>query len=123
MKKKIHKAHCILMKKLFSLPLFETAFFVQLLFGNHPLQIRIEINIILQQSYWILLITDFFQPICIKKNKDDTSKRSVLRQSVASKAIDAINLDNIIYQISVKSKIPPYFKDQIVVISLPQSRS
>ena len=55
-----------------------------------------------------------FKPVGIKK--DDTEKRSFLKLLFANKGLDAINLSNILHQKSVKSKIPPYFKDRSVPI-------
>ena len=52
-----------------------------------------------------------FKPVGIKKNEID--KRSLLKLSFA---FDGINLGNILHHKSVKSKIPPYFKDQSVPI-------
>jgi hypothetical protein len=55
-----------------------------------------------------------FIPVGIKK--DEIDKRSFLRLSFANKGLDDINLGNILHHKSVKSKIPPYFKDQSVPI-------
>ena len=55
-----------------------------------------------------------FIPVVIKK--DEIDKRSFLRLSFANKGLDDINLGNILHHKSVKSKIPPYFKDQSVPI-------
>jgi len=53
-----------------------------------------------------------FKPVCIKKDKID--KCSFLQMSFANK--DGINLGNILHHKSVKSTIPPHFKDQSVPI-------
>jgi len=53
-----------------------------------------------------------YKPVGIKKVEID--KRSVLKLSFAHKGLDGINLGNILHHKSVKSKIPPYFKDQSV---------
>jgi hypothetical protein len=58
-----------------------------------------------------------FKPVGIKK--DEIDKRSFLKLSIANKGLDGINLGNILHHKSVKSKIPPYFKDQSVPISTP----
>jgi hypothetical protein len=55
-----------------------------------------------------------FKPVGIKK--DEIDKRSFLKLSFANKGIDSINLGNILHHKSVKSKIPPYLKDQSVPI-------
>ena len=55
-----------------------------------------------------------FKPVGIKKNEID--KRSFLKLSLANKDLDGINLGKILHRKSVKSKIPPYFKDQSVPI-------
>ena len=55
-----------------------------------------------------------FKPVGIKK--DEIDKRFFLRLSFANKGIDATNLCKILLHKSVKSKIPPYFKDQSVPI-------
>ena len=55
-----------------------------------------------------------FLPVSLKENV--TEKRSFLKLSFANKGLDAIHLSNILHQKSVKSKIPPYFKDQSVPI-------
>ena len=52
----------------------------------------------------------FSKPVSIKKIEID--KRSFLKLSFANNGLDGINLGNIIHHKSVKSKIPPYFKDQ-----------
>ena len=57
-----------------------------------------------------------FKPVGIKK--DEIDKRSFLKLSFANKGLDGINLGNILHHKSVKSKIPPYFKDQYVPIIL-----
>ena len=49
----------------------------------------------------------FSKPVGIKKI--DIDKRSFLKLSFAN---NGINLGNILHHKSVKSKIPPYFKDQ-----------
>jgi hypothetical protein len=48
--------------------------------------------------------------------KVEIDKRSFLKLSFANKGLDGINLGNILHHKSVKSKIPPYFKDQTVPI-------
>jgi len=53
-----------------------------------------------------------FKPVGIKKDKID--KPSFLKLSFANKGLDGINLGNIFHHKSVKSKFPPYFKDQSV---------
>jgi hypothetical protein len=54
------------------------------------------------------------KPVGIKK--DVIEKRSFLKLLFAKKGIDGNNLGNILHHKSVKSKIPPYFKDQSVPI-------
>jgi hypothetical protein len=45
-------------------------------------------------------------------------------RSFANKALDAINLDNIVHHKSVKAMVPPYFKDQsLPIISYSYSSS
>ena len=62
-----------------------------------------------------------FKLVGIKK--DEIDKRSFLKLSFANKGLDGINLGNILHHKSVKSKIPPYFKDQSVpIISYVYSR-
>lgn len=78
-----------------------------------PLQIRILINTNLQQSSLILPNHRFFKHVGIAK--DSTEKSSSHTFSFASKDLDAINLENILHQNSVKAKIP-YFKYQSVPI-------
>jgi hypothetical protein len=53
-----------------------------------------------------------FKPDGIKK--DEIVKRPFLELSFANKGLDDIYLGNILHHKSVKSKIPPYFKDQSV---------
>ena len=55
-----------------------------------------------------------FKPVGIKKVEID--KRSFLKLSFANRYLDCINLGNILHHKSVKSKIPPYYKDQSVPI-------
>jgi hypothetical protein len=55
-----------------------------------------------------------FKHVSIKKVEID--KRSFRKLSFANKGLDGINLGNILHHNSVKSKIPPYFKDQSVPI-------
>jgi hypothetical protein len=55
-----------------------------------------------------------FKPVSIKK--DEIDKRSFLKLPFANKGFDGINLGNLRHHKSVKSKIPPYFKDQPVPI-------
>jgi hypothetical protein len=55
-----------------------------------------------------------FKPVGIKK--DERSKRSLLKLSFSHKGLDGINLGNILHHKSIKSKIPPYFKDQSLPI-------
>jgi hypothetical protein len=55
-----------------------------------------------------------FTPVDIKK--DEIDKRSFLKLSHANKGLDGINLGKILHHKSVKSKIPPYVKDQSVPI-------
>ena len=55
-----------------------------------------------------------FIPVVIKK--DEIDKRSFLRLSFANKGLDDITLGNILHHKSVKSKIPPDFKDRSVPI-------
>jgi hypothetical protein len=55
-----------------------------------------------------------FKPVGIKK--DEIDKRSFLKLSFASKDLDGINLGNILHHKFVKFKIPPYSKDQSVLI-------
>jgi hypothetical protein len=55
-----------------------------------------------------------FKPVGIKK--DEIDKRSFLKLSFANKGLDGINLDNILHHKFVKFKIPPYSKDQSVLI-------
>ena len=52
------------------------------------------------------------KPVGIKK--DEIDKCSFLKLSFANKYLDAIKLGNILHHKSVKSKMPPYFKDQSV---------
>jgi hypothetical protein len=52
----------------------------------------------------------FSKPVGIKIIEID--KRSFLKLSFANNGLDGINLGNILHHKSVKSKIPPYFKDQ-----------
>ena len=54
----------------------------------------------------------FSKPVGIKKI--DIDKRSFLKLSFANKGHDGINVGNILYHKSVKSKIPPDCKDQYV---------
>ena len=53
-----------------------------------------------------------FKPVGIKK--DDIDKRSFLRLSFVNKGLDGINLGSILHHKSVKSRIPPYSKNQSV---------
>ena len=53
-----------------------------------------------------------FKPDGIKK--EEIVKRPFLELSFANKGLDDIYLGNILHHKSVKSKIPPYFKDQSV---------
>ena len=55
-----------------------------------------------------------FKPVIFKK--DEQEERSFLKLLFANKDLDAINLSNMLYEKSVKSKIPPYFTDQSVPI-------
>jgi hypothetical protein len=55
-----------------------------------------------------------FKPVGIKK--DEIDKRSFLKLSFANKGLDGINLGNILHHKFVKFKIPPYSKDQSVLI-------
>jgi hypothetical protein len=68
------------------------------------LQIRIQMNIILQQWSWILSQTD------------EVDQSSFLRISFANKVIDAFKIGNIFHHKSVKYRSPAYFKDQSVPI-------
>ena len=77
------------------------------------LQIRIQMNTNLQQSSR-LDGHRLFKPVGIKK--DEIDKRSFLKLSFANKGLYGINLGNILHHKSLKSKIPPYFKDQSVPI-------
>jgi hypothetical protein len=56
----------------------------------------------------------FVKPVGTKQ--DEIEKRSFLKLSFANKGLDGINLGNILHHKSVKSKIPPYSKDQSVPI-------
>ena len=58
-------------------------------------------NTNLEQSSWILSVTDFVKPVVIKK--DDIDKRSFLKLSFANEDLDAINLSIILHRKSVKS--------------------
>jgi hypothetical protein len=58
-------------------------------------------NTNLEQSSWILSVTDFVKPVVIKK--DDIDKRSFLKLSFANEYLDAINLSIILHHKSVKS--------------------
>ena len=51
----------------------------------------------LQQSSWILPVTDFYKPVGIKK--DEIDKRSFLKLSFANKGLDGINLGNILHRV------------------------
>jgi hypothetical protein len=53
---------------------------------------------------------------CVGIKKDERDKPSFQKLSFANKGLDGINLGNILHHKSVKSKIPPYFKDQSVPI-------
>ena len=55
-----------------------------------------------------------FKPVGIKK--DEIDKLSFLKLSFANKGLDGINFGNILHRKSVKSKIPPYLKDQSMPI-------
>jgi hypothetical protein len=55
-----------------------------------------------------------FKPVGIKK--DEIDKLSFLKLSFANKGLDGINFGNILHHKSVKSKIPPYLKDQSMPI-------
>ena len=63
-------------------------------------------NTNLQQSSCILPVTDFSNLLVLRK----------MKLSFANKYLDCINLGNILHHKSVKSKIPPYYKDQSVPI-------
>ena len=54
------------------------------------------------------------KPVGIKK--DEIDKRSFLKLSFVNKGLDGINLGNILHHKSVKSRIPPYSKNQSVPI-------
>ena len=99
--------------KLFSLPLSKPhALYNSCLVNHvtHPNSNEYKLTAI------VLDITDnrLFKPVGIKK--DERSKRSLLKLSFSHKDLDGINLGNIIHHKSVKSKIPPYSKDQSVPI-------
>ena len=53
-----------------------------------------------------------FKPVSITENQKE--KRSFLKLNFANKGLDAINLSNILHTKNVRSKVPPYFKDQTV---------
>ena len=53
-----------------------------------------------------------FKPVSITGNEEE--KRSFLKLNFANKGLDAINLSNILHSKNVRSKVPPYFKDQTV---------
>ena len=55
-----------------------------------------------------------FKPVLT--HETESEKRSFLPLFFANKGLDAINLGNILHHKSVKSKVPPYFKDQSVPI-------
>jgi hypothetical protein len=57
-----------------------------------------------------------FKPVGIKK--DEIDKCFFLKLLFANKGLDGINLGNILHHKLVKSKIPPYFKDQSIPIIL-----
>jgi hypothetical protein len=58
-----------------------------------------------------------FKPLTIRGNEKEN-------RSFANKALNAINLDNILHHKSVKAMVPPYFKDQSVpIISYSYSSS
>ena len=78
------------------------------------LLIRIQMNKSLQQSYFDIARHRLFKLVDIMK--DDIDKRSIRKLSLTNKTIDAITLCNILHHKSVKSKIPPYFKDQSLPI-------
>ena len=56
-----------------------------------------------------------FKPVGIKK--DEIDKCFFLKLLFANKGLDGINLGNILHHKLVKSKIPPYFKDQSIPIA------
>jgi hypothetical protein len=58
----------------------------------------------------------FFKPVGINYRTDEIDKRSFLKLSFANEGLDVINLGNILHHKSVKSKIPPDFKDRSVPI-------
>ena len=89
--------------------------------NNHDYDICLHVhktNIIYKLTAIVLDIAGhrLFKPVGIKK--DEIDKRSFLKLSFANKGLDGINLGNILHHKSVKSKIPPYFKDQYVPIIL-----
>ena len=101
--------------KLFSLPLSKLhIYFVQLMFGKkkvtHPNSNEYKLTAIVLDIAGHRLV----KPVGIKK--DVIEKRSFLKLLFAKKGIDGNNLGNILHHKSVKSKIPPYFKDQSVPI-------
>ena len=55
-----------------------------------------------------------FKPVEARGNEKEN--RSFLPLYFANKGLDAINLGNILHHKSVRSKVPPYFKDQSVPI-------
>ena len=55
-----------------------------------------------------------FSPVTTRHEVAES--RSFLKLSFSNKGLDAIHLSNILHHKSVKSKIPPYFKDQSVPI-------
>ena len=99
--------------KLFSLPLLKLHAFYNLCLVSHVT------NPNSNEYKFSSIVLDvaghrLFKPVCIKK--DEIDKRSFLKLSFANKGVDGINLGNILHHKSVKSKIPPYFKDQSVPI-------
>ena len=99
--------------KLFSLPLLKLHAFYNLCLVSHVT------NPNSNEYKFSSIVLDvaghrLSKPVCIKK--DEIDKRSFLKLSFANKGVDGINLGNILHHKSVKSKIPPYFKDQSVPI-------
>ena len=59
-------------------------------------------------------IARLFKPVRI--GRDKKSKGPFLKLSFSNKSLNTVNLGNILHHKLVQSKIPPYFKDQSVLI-------
>ena len=99
--------------KLFSLPLSKLHALYNLCLKNHvtnPHSSEYKLTTIVME----IASRRLCKPVGI--NKDEIDKRSFLKLAFANKCLDAIKLGDIFHHKSVKSKIPPYFKDQPVPI-------